>query len=462
MKRFSIYTLLISAILMGSCKKTLDVNDNPNLPIDVQESLLLAPAELNISDFVYAGSASVMVQYWMQSSAPNQTNPGFWNYNVFNRDYDGDWFNIYVNILKNLKLLNDKAELNSNHNYAAVAKILTAYTLGAATGFWGDVPYSQAFKGADNYKPTYDKQEDVYKSIQSLLDNAILDIAKNSSKKPGAEDYFYSGDMDKWKRLAYTLKARYYMHLTKAPGYNAQTQADLALAALAQGMSADSDDLKFSYSGVAGAESILFTVFNPVSTLVLNQTYVEGFKTRVDPRLTKLVKPATATGLYTGRRIGTPPGSLSDYSYPANVNAGIAAPAYLVNYSEAIFLKAEATFIKSGAAAAQPIYQDGIRNHMLKLGVSATPDIAAYLALRGMLSSANALQRIIEEKNIANFFNLENYNDWRRTGFPAITPVDGALSAIPRRLLYPETELKTNPQPQQTAKVTDRIWWDAQ
>jgi hypothetical protein len=461
MKRFSIYTFLIAALLWSGCKKTLDVNDNPNEPTDVQESLLLAPAELNISDFVYAGSASVMVQYWMQSTAPNQTNPGFWNYNVFNRDYDGDWFNIYVNILKNLKLLNDKAEANGNFNYAAVGKILTAYTLAAATDFWGDVPYSQAFKGADNYKPSYDKQEDVYKSIQSLLDNAIVDIDKNAPLKPGGEDYFYGGDMGSWKRLAYTLKARYYLHLTKAPGYNATAQADLALSAIATGMQSDDDDLKFKYSGAAGAESILFTVFNPVSTILLNQTYVEGFKTRVDPRLTRLVKPAVATGLYTGRRIGTPPGTLDEYSYPTNFHAGIAAPAYLVNYSEAIFIKAEATFIKSGAAAAQPIYQDGIRKHMLKLGVS-TNEINAYLALRGTLTAGNALQRIMEEKSIANFFNLENYNDWRRTGFPAITAVDGALSAIPRRLLYPETELRTNPQPQHSAKVTDRLWWDAQ
>lgn len=461
MKRFSIYTLLVAAILLGSCKKILDVNDNPNLPTDVQESLLLAPAELNISDFVYAGSASTMVQYWMQSTAPNQTNPGFWNYNVFNRDFDGDWFNMYVSILKNLKLLNDKAEANGNYNYAAVAKTLTAYTLAAATDFWGDIPYSQAFKGADNFKPVYDKQEDVYKSIQSLLDNAISDIGKNSLVKPAGEDYYYGGDMDKWKRLAYTLKARYYLHLTKAPGYNAQTQADLALSAIAMGMESDNDDLKFKYTGAAGAESILYTVFNPVSTNLLNQTYVEGFKTRNDPRLTKLVKPAVSTGLYTGRRIGTPPGSLSEYSYPSDFYTGISAPAYLVNYTEAIFIKAEATLIKSGAAVAQPVYQDGIRKHMIKLGVTSA-DINAYLILRGTLSTGNALQRIMEEKSITNFFNLENYNDWRRTGFPVITAVDGALSAIPRRLLYPETELRTNPQPQQSAKIVDRIWWDGQ
>jgi hypothetical protein len=69
---------------------------------------------------------------------------------------------------------------------------------------------------------------------------------------------------------------------------------------------------------------------------------------------------------------------------------------------------------------------------------------------------------IIEEKAIANLFNLETYNDWRRTGYPVLTLVEGALSAIPRRLLYPQSEIITNAQPQQSAKLTDRVWWDAQ
>ena len=66
------------------------------------------------------------------------------------------------------------------------------------------------------------------------------------------------------------------------------------------------------------------------------------------------------------------------------------------------------------------------------------------------------MQRIMEEKDIANYLNLENFNDWRRTGYPALTPVI-ALSAIPRRMLYPESEILTNQQPQQSALLTDRV-----
>jgi hypothetical protein len=132
---------------------------------------------------------------------------------------------------------------------------------------------------------------------------------------------------------------------------------------------------------------------------------------------------------------------------------------YVFNYSEALFLKAEATLIKSGVAAAEPIYQDAIKSHMTKLGI-ATADINTYLANRGTLTATNALQRIMEEKKIANFLSPENFNDWRRTGFPLLTKVPNALSEIPRRLLYPQVELTSNPQAIQTAKLTDRVWWD--
>ncbi|MDR6942741.1 SusD/RagB family nutrient-binding outer membrane lipoprotein [Mucilaginibacter pocheonensis] len=460
MKKISIYVLVI-LILTSSCKKVLDVNKDPNNPTDVQEALLLSPIELSVSDQVYAGNASIIVQNFMQTITANQPNPGIWSYQLFNTDFDGDWYNFYVNVLNNLNILNKKAEAGGRYNYAGISKILTAYTLGTATDMWGDIAYSKAFKGSDDFTPAYDKQEDIYKTVQSLLDNGIADINKNSITKPAGDDYFYQGDMTKWKKLAYTLKARYYMHLTKAPGYTAAQQADLALTALSNGMQSNDDDFKFAYSGAAGSENTINLTFSAVSTYILNDTYVEGFKSRNDPRLAKIVKPAKATGLYTGRKVGDPLGDLSKYSYPTDFYAGASSPNYIVNYSEALFIKAEATFIKSGASAAQPVYQDGVKSNLTKLGV-ASADVNSYLAARGTLTQANAIRLIMEEKSLANFFNIENFTDWRRTGYPAITKVNGALSDIPRRLLYPQSEILTNNQPQLSAKLTDRLWWDVQ
>jgi hypothetical protein len=166
-------------------------------------------------------------------------------------------------------------------------------------------------------------------------------------------------------------------------------------------------------------------------------------------------------GDYNGRVIGTNDiGDLESYSIPGDFYAGADANNYIVTYSEALFLKAEATFYKSGAVAAQPIYQDAIKSHMQKLGVSDAA-INTYLAARGTLTTANALQLIIEEKNTADFLSSENFVDWRRTGFPVLSvPPNAILPQIPRRLLYPQVEMISNPQSQQSAKLTDRLWWD--
>jgi hypothetical protein len=175
-----------------------------------------------------------------------------------------------------------------------------------------------------------------------------------------------------------------------------------------------------------------------------------------------MVAPAKETGLYTGREIGIDGiGSLESYSLGGPFYANASSNNYIFNYSEALFLKAEATLITSGVSAAQPIYVDAVMSHMTKLGIGTTA-ANDYITARGALTAGNALQLIIEEKQIANYLSMENYTDWRRTGFPVLTKVKNALSEIPRRVLYPQTEIIANSQPQQTAKLTDRVWWDAQ
>ncbi len=80
-----------------------------------------------------------------------------------------------------------------------------------------------------------------------------------------------------------------------------------------------------------------------------------------------------------------------------------------------------------------------------------------------MLTNANALEQIINEKYVADFLSIETYNDWRRTGFPRLTLAQNPyVNYIPRRWPYSSTEILTNPQPQQSATTADRVWWDAQ
>jgi hypothetical protein len=148
------------------------------------------------------------------------------------------------------------------------------------------------------------------------------------------------------------------------------------------------------------------------------------------------------------------------YSVINEFYAGIDAPLSIFNYSEVLFLKAEATLNVSGASAAEPIYQEAIKSHMDKLGVDPA-DADVYIASRSGLTTSDALERIIEEKSVANFLSIENYNDWRRTGFPELEIVpEPFIPEIPLRFPYPLAEITSNSQPQHTLTVRDKVWWD--
>jgi hypothetical protein len=487
MKKIILYCILLLTIFFNSgCKKFLDVNNDPNDPADVSEPLLLAPIETTMATTLTAGSwtvgnygtLTVIEDYWTQQLALNQIQPQFDTYKVRPDDIDQMFLTIYSSILNNSKILNEKAETNGNYSYAVISKILTAYTLGETTDAWGDLPYSQAFNG--NLHASYDSQETIYTDIQSLLDSAISEneTLPAGELTPGADDFIYNGNMSKWEKFAYTLKARYYMHLTKAPGHTASAQATLALAALQHGFASNADEANFSaYSNSAGSESPWNENINAgQGGVVMASTFVNNLIAKNDPRLPimcstdsfQYADDGTITsdtlGTYVGRVIGSAPAAdfTVAYSTVNNFYSAPQAPLSIVSYSEALFLQAEATLITSGSAAANPSYTAGIISNMKKLGVDTTL-MNTYVANNGTLDPvpSNALQMIIDEKFVANFLSSENFTDWRRTGFPTLSIISNPfVPTMPRRFPYPLAELNLNQQPQQSAVITDRVWWD--
>jgi hypothetical protein len=200
---------------------------------------------------------------------------------------------------------------------------------------------------------------------------------------------------------------------------------------------------------------------------VLGATVIDSLVGRSDPRL-PIIANKGSLGTYLGREnTSDVVPDVTIFSTIADYYAGASAQVAILPYSELQFIKAEATLITAGPAAAQPIYQQAIKDNMVKLGLDLTdPAVVNYLAQRGQLTAGNALQRIMEEKSIADFLSIENFNDWRRTGFPNLTMVanpQAGVTTIPRRFAYSAQEISTNPQPQNTnVKITDRVWWDQQ
>ena len=502
MKNKIIYGLIFTALMFttAGCKKYLDVNKDPNNSAIAPEDLLLPPIITDIGTTVAGGTFSVqntsgialINAYWMQQLSLNQPLPQYESYKFTTGDAEYTWGEVYINIMQNLKRLSDRAAANENHSYGVIAKVLTAYTLGVTTDMWGDVPYTGAFEGN---RPAYDKQEDIYNNIQTMLDDAIAENQLDPGNlTPGADDFLYNGNMGKWEKFAYALKARHYIHLTKAPGHTAAAQADLALAALQNAFTGAGDEATLDiFSEDAGKQNPWFKNTElGAGGVVLGATLVNFLVANKDPRLPAIANKGSQ-GSYLGRlstsdvvpdvTIYSTLGVFYGGANPDGTEAGASDPIALLPYSELQFIKAEATFIKSGAAAAQPIYQQAIRDDMERAFVGTytigsdlsqhdydsikhvyDSTVNVYIDARGTLTSGNAIQRIMEEKSIVDLLSVENFNDWRRTGFPVLSIVadpEVGITSIPRKYQYSQQEISTNPQPENTnAKITDRVWWD--
>jgi len=143
-----------------------------------------------------------------------------------------------------------------------------------------------------------------------------------------------------------------------------------------------------------------------------------------------------------------------------------AAPQRMITFAEYNFIRAEAA-LRGAPGVAQTFYTAGITASMQEAGVNAA-QIADYLAVNGTLSGTTAqqIQQVIEEKYIALFgVSTEPWTDWRRTGFPVITPPTNAIStvtSVPRTLFYPQSEIDLNPNVpgQKAASLQDRVFWD--
>jgi len=467
----SIITIFCTILIGTGCKKFLDVNKDPNHVLTVSEALQLGPIEKTMAGNTVVGESGTTAAYWVQQVSINQPPPTAETYEIFPADVNNDWsFSLYPNTFENLKVMIGQAEAAHHNQYVAIGKALYAFNLAVATDFWNDIPYSQA-NNLSIPKPKYDSQESIYNAIQILLDSALY-YAKlpPSVTAPSSDDFIYGGDMTKWEKFIYVLEARYAMRLTVAPGHTAAAQAQIALSALNNGFQSNSDNANITYVGSSNDENPWYGGTLPgAGGVVLAKFFVDGLNNNNDPRLPVFAN-LNSGGKYVGRLSGADPapdytvystiGTFFGGDNPVAGTNGEAAPLVVATYSEALFLKAEATFIISGAAAADPIYRAAIAADMSQLGV-ASGDQTIYINAKPALTSASAEEQIIDEKYLADFLSVEAYDDWRRTGFPVFPLAQNAyVNYVPRRWPYPSGELLANPQPQQSATTKDHVWWD--
>jgi len=246
MKKIKITVILLFGLLtLNSCKDDFfDVNVPSNYigPDQVDVKTQLPYVEVKLGDMQYL-IARYTGEYDQQIAG----------YSIGGADIHdrvslaGAWYDLYVHILSNLSVIKEKALADGNKHYLGIAQVLEALAVQMATDQWGDIPYSEAGQGADNLYPKVDSQAEIYAALLNLLDDAIANLqAENSGVEPGSDDVIYGGDLGKWVKAAYTLKARLYLHLTKRDAGSAAQ----ALTALQNGFTSNDDDFQVTYDAV--------------------------------------------------------------------------------------------------------------------------------------------------------------------------------------------------------------------
>ncbi len=457
MKRYTtikfIGIFLLISLMTSSCKKWIDpdINISPNSPSDVTVNFLLPSAEAGIG-YAVGGDLGYGALIWMQQYAGGGNQPWAYDrYNFTQSDIDNVWkWGMYAAPMMDVYQVIQKATAEGSPHYSGIAKILMAYSLGNMSDLFGNIPYSEAFLGKNDSH--FDSQQQIYASINALLTAGIAELGSATSlRSPGADDLIFGGDLDKWIATAWAFKARYALHLSKQLGTT--TAYANALTAIQNAMTSNGGDCEI-YFGAAANENnpaYQFVQQRPYD-IVMGKFFVDTLTSSNDPRLAYF---ADTTG---GGAVGSAPGQADpSASLPGPYYTSANSPVVFISYVEIKFIEAEAKFLtdKPGSAAA---FNEAVKASIAKVTGGAVASWEAIYA--NETAGSITMNKIMLQKYIALFLQIEVYNDWRRTGIPQLTPAaNGVIATIPRRYPYPTSERLYNPNCP-SAVLTDRVSWD--
>jgi hypothetical protein len=469
-KYISILASILIVFVFAACENYLggDTNQDPNRVFedDIGLDALLPPVLVSTSEAHYnvAFTFSRYAQHISFTSDIAQEET----------QLTGAWTEIYLTTLNNLDVMEEKATEAGASHYLGIVKVMQAYNLSLATHAWENIPWSNAFEDGE-FSPSYDTQEQIYSDIQTLLNDGIAELQKSTSGDgPGSDDLIYGGDISKWIKTAYALKARNAIHLT---GKGAVSAANNALSALSNAYTDNADDFQVAYntdknlnpwhtSGYLAAQT-----GNPAPDhadqlvdMMNGETYPEE-----DPRL-PIIASNGGDAEYYGSESGNhgvngdaPDNSSNTAFSDETFHSRADAPIIMMTYAEMKFIEAEAAFLRdnggdataTGASQqAYDAYMDGIQANMDKLGVSES-ERDDYMSEPSVdVGPGNlTMELIMKEKFKALFLNPEVYNDYRRYDWDNAIFKDLELPANHnpqlngewiQRAVYPSSELSRN------------------
>jgi hypothetical protein len=236
--------ILPVVFLLGSCKKYLDINTDPNNPTSIAVSKLLPTAERNLGDALAMGGGNngglsqVLSVYTHQISTREEPD----QYGATGTEFflSIAWPKLYAavlpssttpeqGVLQNLQDIITKGTEDGNLKYVGIAKILRAYAFSQLVDTYGDIPFTESnqLKQGVIY-PKFDDDAEIYPQLFTMLDEGIADLSNTSAPnvlEPGDDDIIYQGDTEKWIKVANTIKFKLYTQLRLVQNVGAEVNA---------------------------------------------------------------------------------------------------------------------------------------------------------------------------------------------------------------------------------------------
>jgi len=449
MKSYLLLFLII--ILTQSCSNLVeDLNNDPNNQTQSAYQTILTGAEVGNILFQTGENARRACIFAGQYTGIDRQHLGFSQYSVTTSDFDALWNDGYVDALRNA-IITEEAANNENIGPVTIGitQVLQAQTFGTLTALYGDIPFDEAVN-EDFPNPMFNNQVDVYSKIQTLLDKAISNLQQGSGKPAIGSDIYFDGNPQAWIENAYTLKARFYMHVKDYPK---------AYTAAQNGISSSNNSM-YGPHGTAAEDFNLnyqfFAIEVRQSDLVVSN-FMAGLMDSTSSRYrgnTKTNESGRNSFYFTTNALGVQPNITNGY-------AAQSAPAALVTFQENLLILAEAGFRANG----------------FDTGLSHLNDFRAFMSTGGYLTNVNAsdilydayniadftsggienldgissenalLREILEERYITLFGQIEVFNDTRRTENESIVRVPvipNTGNVLPQRFIYPQSEIDRN------------------
>lgn len=484
MKKILFISCSLGAImlLLGSCtKKIEDAYPNPNAnvvqPIEVLMPNIIQNMAISNSaqgtlygpqnDGQYVGR---YVQYWATNIANNQYDlmgQTTTNSTAAAADIGGShWAMLYYGQGQNLNKVIQWGTEQQKWDYVGVAYAIRAWAWLCTTDMHGEIIVTQAFD-PERLVFNYDAQEVVYEEVKKDCRLAIEFLSRTGDSvsatnlAKGAQYFSYQGDVEKWKKFAYSVMARVFHRTTNKADY----KADSVIKYCDLGITDNADN---AYVLFEGTSSVKMSFYGPTrgNVTTLRQTRFaanllsganSAFPGVQDPRAWYILREnvnGTFKGVRPGR--GAPDGLSTDDAPPnptgasTNSNARYvfkdAMPWPVITAAEVQFMKAEALYKDGSKPAARDAYRNGISLSidMLNTDYSSsvppanliTPGIkTAFLDNPLVVPAVNDfnLSHIMLQKYIAMFGYgfLETWVDLRRYHY-----IDPEPGSVPARQVY--------------------------